>query len=264
MNDLATRKTVAEKVEAYKKAALLIQQGYAYLKEAQVILENAYGAQYSSFSTIDHYHHWEGNDAAKNIIERIKRKCWGQFINLLGIRKILSVKRAEQLDRQIEEWKDIPEIEVENVFETFHSLAAQSESFTKEAYKEVFDFLTQGRNQYDHYKTNAKNARSKLGKKVILVGVLNDGYFDRRVDYRQEQKFIALDKVFHALDGKGVPEGYVSPVIDAINTSKDGYGETEYFRFKAYANRNLHIEFKRLDLVEELNKIATDNRSLGY
>jgi len=44
-------------------------------------------------------------------------------------------------------------------------------------------------------------------------------------------------------------------LVDAINTS-NGTGETEYFKFKACKNGNLHLEFKRMDLVSKLNQLA--------
>jgi hypothetical protein len=66
--------------------------------------------------------------------------------------------------------------------------------------------------------------------------------------------------VFTALDGKGmIAKGsWQSKLADAINTTpvSVGRGETDYFRFKCYRNRNLHLEFKRPDLVERLNQMA--------
>lgn len=35
-----------------------------------------------------------------------------------------------------------------------------------------------------------------------------------------------------------------------------GADETAYFRFRCFKNGNLHIEFKRLDLVARLNQVA--------
>jgi hypothetical protein len=49
----------------------------------------------------------------------------------------------------------------------------------------------------------------------------------------------------------------------AIEASRTGSGETEYFRFKCCRNHNLHLEFKRLDLVEKLNAIAGGMRLRG-
>lgn len=56
----------------------------------------------------------------------------------------------------------------------------------------------------------------------------------------------------------------ITPLVDAIGTSGiKGVGETEYFKFKCYKNGNLHLEFKRSDLVDTLNQIAGDNSQLG-
>ena len=77
-----------------------------------------------------------------------------------------------------------------------------------------------------------------------------------RVNLHLEKKLVAMDKVFHALDSKGVPDGYLSPLVDAINTSETGNGETDYYRFRCYKNQNLHLEFKRMDLVARLNQVA--------
>jgi hypothetical protein len=42
----------------------------------------------------------------------------------------------------------------------------------------------------------------------------------------------------------------------ALNMAEDGTAEIEYFKFRCFANRNLHLEFKRLDLVAKLNAVA--------
>ena len=56
--------------------------------------------------------------------------------------------------------------------------------------------------------------------------------------------------------GNGTIKTHRGPLIDAIEAAKDGTGETEYFRFRCFRNRNLHLEFKRLDLVAKLNAVA--------
>ncbi len=68
----------------------------------------------------------------------------------------------------------------------------------------------------------------------------------------------AMDNVFHMLDGKGIPPGYNGPLITAINqTGPEGKGQTDYFKFALYAgNGNMHLEFRRIDLVDQLNSVA--------
>ncbi|MBE7534298.1 MAG: DUF4942 domain-containing protein [Anaerolineales bacterium] len=107
--------------------------------------------------------------------------------------------------------------------------------------------------------TNQKNASEHIGRKIIRVYSVestyhNDGF---TVRYYSKQIITALDNVFHSLDGKVMSGGYISPFIDAIQTSgADGRGETDYFKFKCYQNGNLHIEFKRLDLLKIFNAVA--------
>ncbi len=84
-----------------------------------------------------------------------------------------------------------------------------------------------------------------------------------RVNYNHQQGLTAIDGVFHLLDGKGVMREHRGPLIQAIEASPDGRGETDYFVFRAFKNHNLHLTMKRLDLVKELNGLAAGEYVLG-
>jgi hypothetical protein len=44
------------------------------------------------------------------------------------------------------------------------------------------------------------------------------------------------------------------------NSRRSGFaGESEYFRFKVYGNGNVHLELKRMDLVDEINRQCGGN-----
>ena len=79
-----------------------------------------------------------------------------------------------------------------------------------------------------------------------------------RVRYdKSQQQLQTLENVFIALDGKGITgNGYRSDLENAIHASEDGTGQTEYFDFRAYKNGNLHLLFRRSDLLAELNRRA--------
>ena len=79
--------------------------------------------------------------------------------------------------------------------------------------------------------------------------------------HHREQNIRGIDNVFHALDGNGTVHTHRGPLVDAINQcGREGKGETQYFKFKCFTNRNLHLEFKRLDLVAKLNQVAGGRR----
>lgn len=80
------------------------------------------------------------------------------------------------------------------------------------------------------------------------------------VAYRSDQKLTALDNVFQLLDGKGPVQSYYGPLYDEIQRSLAGTGETEFFKFKCCLNGNLHLEFKKMDLVAKLNAVVGGNR----
>ena len=76
------------------------------------------------------------------------------------------------------------------------------------------------------------------------------------MSYDCENELRALDNVFHLLDGKPLSAYRNGDLTNAIQESARGIGETEFFRFKCHINHNLHLEFKRMDLVLLLNEVG--------
>ncbi len=243
----------ASLVSAWEQAASIMETAHKDLDRAQEILDAAFGH--------DAYMHTipQDNRGLEGMRKDNKKRAWRQIVALLEIRKVMSVKRIEELDKNIEHG-DMPEITLDNILQISRGLVENAGEFAAEAVIEVFDFLRPGAGEFNKYKTNAKNARFELGKKVIIVRALEwrygGGY---HVSYWRSDNIRAVDRVFHLADGAGQMKGYEGPLIDAIQTStaETGYaGETEYFRFKCYGNGNLHLEFKRPDLVTKLNAAA--------
>jgi len=163
----------------------------------------------------------------------------------------------------------LPEISTESVFDFLDSVMGSMNEIAEETIQEVYEWLRPGARRYVQHKTNLKNARWKLGEKIIITSALDEGRFHTNnfhVRYWHEDRLIQLDRVFHLLDGAGIPDGYKSPLVDAINTTpyaSGATGETEYFSFRLFYNGNIHITFKRLDLVERLNAGAGGGNILG-
>jgi len=253
-NTLATRKTIEELSAVHQAAVDKVERAYALLAEAQDELKSAFSEKLSGFDTVDRNIY---SSDPLNICEQIKikinRSAWEYAVNQLGIKKVLSVKRTAELCERFSsqskfEW---PAFTTANVMNEFIELSKAANSLLAESVKEVYEYLRPGANQFNKYKTNNKYARFALGKKVILTNIFA---YQRYLTEYSEPNIVAMDRVFHALDGKSITDSYVSPLVDKMNTSKDG--ETEYFKYKIYQNGNMHLEFKRMDLVDKLNRIA--------
>jgi hypothetical protein len=203
------------------------------------------------------HYDYQDKSAIDSVLKQFNIDTWALLIDRMGIKQIMSVKKREAFEKQIKDG-DVPEVTAENILGVIMGLADRAADFATEAAKETLTILTPSSG---HYKTNSG---FKVGKRVVLSYYVERAWGGGfRVSYYREPQLIAIDGTFHILDGKGPCRDRKSPLYQAIEQAKDGRGETDYFKFRAFKNRNLHLEFKRLDLVKKLNGLATGEFVLG-
>jgi hypothetical protein len=247
---LEVRKTVEELVREWNLASHLLSTGLETLMQAEAHFRAFDGP--GSHYDLCLFTHSEYSMDFDRKIKRLKTAAWRYLVDRIELKKMASVKRAREIDRQINEGTDLPEITMDNLFGWLQSLDGQAKTFLEEAIVEVFEFL---RPSSLRLKTNSG---FKVGKRVILCNRVEKAWTGAkfRVSYHYENELRALDNVFHMLDGKPLSAYRNGDLINAICESGRGTGETEYFRFKSYLNSNLHLEFRRMDLVQRLNEVG--------
>lgn len=265
--DIVKRGSISEIVKAYEAAIKKVESAYAVLQEAETELKAAFainprGGYDPTFGTLPSHFHGSTQNVSDNLefVKKIlKKDAWQVLYDALEIDRIASIKRRDEIQKQLESG-NLPDITYENVFEMFETLNQNVNEFAKESVQEVYKWLRPPDDYHEmtRYKTNQKNARYELGKKIIKTMMVSfrfgGGY---QVSYYHEKYLIALDKVFHMLDGKNMLGGsYRSVLVDAINTTDRNSCETDYFFCRMYQNGNLHIEMLRPDLVQKFNAIA--------
>jgi len=244
-------------VAAWRESEAEIRQAFGLLVSAEKRLKETFKPDSFLFDlsrTDSRYRRYENPD---ELLKELKKDVWRALIDRMELRRILSVKRNEELNRQIETGEDLPDIDEAQILAMLEGTLANTGAFIAEAVQEVFEYL---RPRHSRYKTNTE---FEIGKRVIIFALENKWGGGFRVDHYREQYIRAIDNVFHALDGNGSIKTHRGPLSDAIEAAKDGTGETDYFRFRCFRNRNLHLEFKRLDLVAKLNAIAGGMRLTG-
>ena len=261
-SDVIKRETFPVMVDAYTTACSEIDQAFELFHNARLRLESAFGGG----ASFDCVYQMRYSHTSEEIKQDIKKHAWQAFLNRLEVKKFMSIKDLDTLTKLLEDVKSMPEITVDALVEIQVGMMNTAPDYANKMAIEAYEILMPGARDNDHYKTNAKYARGRLGEKVILSWRLDHSYGKTfHVNYHYaEKKLMCIDKVFHALDGKGVPPGYNTPLVDAINQTSlsAGHGETDYFKFKCYMNNNLHLQFKRMDLVKRLNQIASDKTRL--
>ena len=245
-------------INSYQMAVKEVDEAFHHLAAAKKHLKDIYGdngGQWRAEVIKANLYYGDLDQAAQQNKDAMKKTMWGFIVEKTQIRHLLTEKKKKELDRMIED-ETLPEVETETVQAFISNLACNLPNLFKEACCEVFDMLRPPRSEY---KTNTG---FEIGSKVIMNYMVDWSYGSCMLEYRREQNLINLDNVFHLLDGKGntkYPHDLVTTIKTAIRENR-WEAETEYFRCKWHKKRSLHITFKRLDLVQELNRIAGGNR----
>jgi hypothetical protein len=235
-----------------------VDKAFGHLVEAKKHLIDIYGSNANAWRTeVLTSNQYYGNleNAAQKSKEAIKKNMWSYIVEKTQIRHLLSEKKKQELDRMMEN-ETLPEVEADTVQAFITNLAGNLPNLFKEACCEVFDMLRPPRSEY---KTNTE---FEIGEKVIMNYMVDCSWGGCSLEYSREQSLINLDNVFHLLDGKGgtkYPYDLVTTIKTAIR-DKLWTAETEYFLCKWYKKQSMHITFKRMDLVQQLNSIAGGNR----
>jgi hypothetical protein len=237
-------------VENYEQAQQEVRQAFDLLVTAKERLTALLGEYRDDLfpERISDYHL---RDTAKECANLVRRNTWRYLLDQMQVWSIMSDSARSHLLRQLEDNK-LPEITHENVLGTFQQFYQNADMLFQDAIKEVFSFLRAGR--WNRHKTNK---RFLIGSKVIITCCIST----YGTNHYRDQNLRALDSVFHRLDGKAAPkypDGLVTIINQAMRERKTEK-ETPYFRCNWFRNGNLHIEFKRLDLLKQLNLYGGDH-----
>lgn len=204
------------------------------------------------------------------MLAEVERSAWAVLVEKIGVKKFMSAKQREQIEDQLrgsrrtyhnEPPPPLPALNAESIMSVMGGFVQSAPEFLEEKIREVYQWLVPCSWDRGHI----TNKRDRLGRKVIRTGAVTIGYRTgcfRPGTYRSGE-LCSLDSVFHALDGKAAMDGHNGPLITAIENTVGGVGETNYFKFKCYKNGNLHLEFKRMDLLEIVNRVAVDGKNIG-
>ena len=244
----------AAMVENYRKAREEIRQAFGLLISAKGRMKSSFGVYFDKVIPSD-FREYNLEKELNKSLAMMRRNAWKGIVSKTRIKKLMNKSRSCRLDEQLERG-ELPELDIKSLTDMLKDLSENAGQYFNEAVKEVFERL---RPRRSGYKTNSE---LEIGKKVILWGITEyDGYLPR-FTYSGEKDIVGVDNVFHLLDGQGIakyPGDAVTRIRKAMNENK-WECETDYFAFRWYKNGNLHIEFKRADLVADLNRIGGGNR----
>lgn len=187
--------------------------------------------------------------ARESFISMIDAGAWGTLIDASGIRSFMSAKTRKDWDESIYERRTAP-FTKDYIESTINDLMGNRVSMMEEGVIDVFRHLSEGFNT---------NQPQMFGKKIIVSWLWTNysgGWAS--VNNRVADELDDLMRVMSIMDGQPAPDhryGFYSHISDANREKKTTF-ENEYLAIKWFKKAGTgHVTFKRLDLVEKLNKI---------
>lgn len=182
-------------------------------------------------------------DVEARILQDIDSYAWGYLMRESGLRSLMDATARARWDEQIHGGK-VPELTQENIEATFTSLYDSRATMFERGVVECFRGLS-----WD-YKTNSP---CKFGKRIILGYLFSHGV----PNHAATDKLDDLMRVFHVLDSRPEPDfrnGVYRLVWDARH-EQQAEAENDYVSLRWFKKGSGHVTFKRLDLVDAMNRI---------
>lgn len=249
MNELIPLHNTTHLVAIYEKTIADLDTAFELIKGARLLMANTLGQNRNYINRGG----WNDEGYSRKIV---KQNFWAYAVDKTGLKALLSTKKLKDLEHQLydERADELPEFTEKAIFDFLQANIEQAGSLVDEAIREVFEWLTpQHRNWRPNYKTNNTQ---EIGEKVVLESYVSHDQYSTNLNYYRENDLMAIDKLFHLLDGQGIPKypGNLVTVLRQALQEKQWEAETIYFRAKWYKKGTLHLEFRRMDLVREINK----------
>ena len=235
--DLALPTTLTDLLQARQDALRLLSDARSLTGRAKELLDR-HGRYLMP-------HNGQLRDSAERVQAELDASMWRRAFDLTGFKQLMDAQAVAEFESSLS--PKPPEFTEANIRSTFIDLHGKSREMFRRGVVNVFRYLS------DDYKTNSREP-FKIGHKVV-VGYMVQPSFKRGLQIRigSGDKLGDIDRVMQTLDGKQFTPRAMEFAINAALEKGEVY-ECANYRAKGFKNGNLHLEFKRPDLLDGLNE----------
>lgn len=187
--------------------------------------------------------------------KQLDQRLWRQAFDYTGFMQIMDREAKAEFLAEVD--RNPPAFTVQNIRSTFLSISQQAETLFARGLVNVFLRLS------DKHKSNTKEP-FKVNRKAVLTYMVEKDWRKPTVmishrSYASEQ-LNDIDRVFKMLDGKKhAPRELEQACNVAFSEAENGNRyHDDYYEIRGFMNGNLHIIFKRADLLDKANKVIGD------
>lgn len=242
---LALLTTLNDLLIARADAMRLIQDSQRTLQMAEDGLK-IYGTNLMPFGA-------QQRESMNTIRRELDDRMWRRAMDLTGFKQLLDAQELKKFEDSL--YPSPPEFTEESIRATFIDLQLRADELFRRGVFNVFKCLS------DEYRTNASEP-FRIGSSIIMKSMVGPS-MRRGLCIRDTMKNYAgdklndIDRVVKTLDKKRFEPRCLEFAMNVAFEDRAVY-EDEYFRAKSFRNGNLHLTFKRLDLLDKLNEQIAD------
>lgn len=181
----------------------------------------------------------------------LQKSGWQFIFSKMNMQKYATRGLKEDINKFVEERKNLP-FTMRNIYHMIDIVIGTQSQRMDKAILEAFDAITQHHadNRYN-VKGWKTNSHFLVGKKFILPNCVSPakeyGYTNSSYNYLSSYKsetISDLEKALCFVTATNYDE--ITPINKAINRNLYGeyYENSEFFKYKAFKNGNMHFEFK--------------------
>lgn len=247
MQELVKSVSITNMLNQRDAALDLIIKAQTLLKQAQNLTQAAHmGSLDIKFSP---YHgrnelKFLESSSLHTITNSIDANGWAYLMNESGLRSLMDAEARNKWDETIREHKH-PQFTLSNIEATFDNLYQSRGDMFERGVLSIFKKLS-----WD-YKTNKPFA---FGKKIIINYMF---YSYGHINHRSADELDDLMRIFHVIDNKPEQDhrnGMYYAISNANNAKLKEF-DNDYMHIKWYKKGTGHITFKRLDIIDQMNRI---------
>jgi hypothetical protein len=196
----------------------------------------------------------------KDVAKRVDAAGWMYLLESCGLGSLMDHRTRDKFRTEMTE-RPLP-LTLENAVATFENLSERRTEIMAQGIIETFKALN-----WRLYKSNSAFKLNPDGRIIVSQAVNMPVSYSP--DWSPQPSYEGVDKIadllrcFMVLDGKKLPQNLTGAVRDFMKDhSHEGHwpkyhqtSECEYFRVRMFKNGNMHVWFKRADIVEKMNRL---------
>ena len=231
--------TIQEAIDDVARIEQLVKDAYRLIDMAEAI-----GARHKV--SVKAHIHDRRHMHVDSALERIRVQAWQRLMGVTGLRQIMDAVALDEFEKSL--YAHAPEFTEANVRGTLLDKMQDSETMFARGLVEMFRKLSGA------YKTNS-DAAFKVPRKVIIGYMVTTTMNGLTISHHSASRLDDIDRVFRTLAGQKFESYALHAAFGMSWQSSGNVHECEFYKAVAYKNGNLHLEFKRADLLEKANDI---------